>query len=61
MSTDSYDALGAVDGEARWEHVTPELIERVLDRFRGEILQTPPVCVRPVDLCVARVPARTTR
>lgn len=37
--------MGAIDAVAKWEHVTPELIESVLDRFRGDIMQMPPVCV----------------
>lgn len=37
--------MGAVDATAAWEHITPDLIESVLDRFRGEILQMPPMYV----------------
>src|SRR5690625_620131 len=43
-STPSYDAASDSDATAAWEHVTPEEVERVLQReFRGEIMQIPPV------------------
>jgi tRNA pseudouridine55 synthase len=42
QATDSYDADGEPVGEAREFLPTPELIERLLDRFRGTIMQTPP-------------------
>ncbi|KAL7411267.1 pseudouridine synthase, partial [Mrakia frigida] len=42
-STDSYDSDGAIVDTAPWEHLTRQDVENVLDRFRGEILQTPPI------------------
>lgn len=42
-STDSYDCTGAIDQRASCEHVTKELIEERLARFRGTIMQVPPV------------------
>jgi len=41
--TDSYDCQGARVREAPWRHVTKETVEAMLDRFRGEIQQTPPI------------------
>ncbi|KIJ41168.1 hypothetical protein M422DRAFT_75609 [Sphaerobolus stellatus SS14] len=41
--TDSYDSQGVRVRVAPWTHVTRENIEAVLDRFRGEIMQTPPI------------------
>ncbi|KAK8861487.1 tRNA pseudouridine(55) synthase [Kwoniella newhampshirensis] len=42
-ATTSYDSHDPVISTASWEHVTKEDIEKVLDQFRGEILQTPPI------------------
>ena len=42
-STTTYDAEGEILTTAKWDHVTREDIEGVLDRFRGEITQTPPM------------------
>lgn len=42
-STTTYDAEGEILTTAKWDHVTREDIEGVLDRFRGEIIQTPPM------------------
>ena len=41
--TDSYDSEGARIRLAPWQHVTKEKVESALERFRGEILQTPPM------------------
>ncbi|EJU05570.1 pseudouridine synthase, partial [Dacryopinax primogenitus] len=41
--TDTYDSEGKVVRTAPWKHVTREKIESVLDRFRGEITQLPPI------------------
>ncbi|KAI9571348.1 pseudouridine synthase [Boletus coccyginus] len=41
--TDSYDYHGTRVRDAPWRHVTKEAVEAVLDRFRGEIYQTPPI------------------
>ncbi|ORY27446.1 pseudouridine synthase [Naematelia encephala] len=42
-ATDTMDADGKVLSTAPWEHVTREMIEQVLDQFRGTIKQTPPI------------------
>ncbi|WWD16602.1 tRNA pseudouridine(55) synthase [Kwoniella shandongensis] len=42
-TTTSFDSHDPVISTASWEHVTKEDIEKVLDQFRGEILQTPPI------------------
>ncbi|GJJ16015.1 hypothetical protein Clacol_010294 [Clathrus columnatus] len=41
--TDTYDSQGIRVREAPWSHVTRTKIEQVLDSFRGEIMQTPPI------------------
>ena len=41
-STDTYDALGKATSRAAVPTLTETEIERVLDRFRGEIMQRPP-------------------
>ncbi|EJD45393.1 pseudouridine synthase [Auricularia subglabra TFB-10046 SS5] len=41
--TDSYDSEGAVSRTASWAGVTRERIEGALERFRGGIVQTPPI------------------
>lgn len=51
-STDSYDSKGAIVDTAPWQHVTREDVEKVLERFRGEIIQMPPMFVAPEFLCV---------
>lgn len=45
--TDSYDSQGVRVRVAPWSHVTRHNIEEVLGKFRGEIMQTPPMCVFP--------------
>ncbi|KAM0749640.1 pseudouridine synthase [Meredithblackwellia eburnea MCA 4105] len=42
-STDSYDSEGKIVNETSWDGVTAEAIENVLERFRGEIEQVPPI------------------
>ncbi|GAA5898809.1 hypothetical protein JCM6882_004004 [Rhodosporidiobolus microsporus] len=43
-STDSYDSEGKrVRDVGGWENITKEQVEGVLDRFRGEIEQVPPI------------------
>lgn len=44
--TDTYDSEGARVRLAPWRHVKREDVETLLDRFRGEIEQTPPMCVQ---------------
>ncbi|KAF8498904.1 pseudouridine synthase [Gautieria morchelliformis] len=41
--TDSYDSQGVRVRVAPWSHVTRQSIEEVLGKFRGEIMQTPPI------------------
>lgn len=42
-ATDTYDVEGKVVGRRAYEHVTRELVESKLDKFRGRIMQTPPI------------------
>ncbi|AUB27893.1 tRNA pseudouridine(55) synthase [Cryptococcus neoformans] len=42
-TTTSMDADDPVLSTAPWEHITREDVEKVLDRFRGEIMQVPPI------------------
>ena len=42
-TTDTLDAEGAVTGQAPWEHVRWEDVRAALVRFRGEVLQVPPM------------------
>ena len=42
-ATDTYDVLGKVLRRAEYKHVTKESVEKVLGRFRGNILQRPPI------------------
>lgn len=44
-STDSYDSDGKWVRKAAYDSITREKVESVLGQFRGEIEQTPPVCV----------------
>lgn len=44
-STDSYDSEGKKVRDTPYQHVTKEKIESILDRFRGEIKQLPPMLV----------------
>ncbi|OCF32288.1 tRNA pseudouridine(55) synthase [Kwoniella heveanensis CBS 569] len=41
--TTSMDSDDPVLATAAWEHITREDVEKVLDRFRGEIYQVPPI------------------
>ncbi|KAI6118872.1 pseudouridine synthase [Pisolithus croceorrhizus] len=41
--TDSYDSEGARVRVAPWRHVTRDVVESKLEKFRGEIHQTPPI------------------
>ena len=42
-ATDTYDVLGKVLRRAEYRHVTREMVEEALGRFRGEIMQRPPI------------------
>ncbi|KZV88414.1 pseudouridine synthase [Exidia glandulosa HHB12029] len=41
--TDTYDSEGSIVRTAPWKHVTRASLETALDRFRGEIIQVPPL------------------
>lgn len=41
--TDTYDRLGKIVRRAPYEHITREAVEKVLDQFRGKIMQRPPI------------------
>lgn len=42
-STDTYDSQGKIVDRASVKHLTDEKVEKALEKFRGDILQTPPV------------------
>lgn len=42
-ATDTYDVLGKVLRRAQYGHVSREKVEGVLERFRGKIMQRPPI------------------
>ncbi len=42
-ATTSYDSDGPVLSTAPYKHVTREMVEGVLDKFRGDIRQVPPM------------------
>jgi tRNA pseudouridine55 synthase len=42
-STDTYDVVGKVVASAPYEHMTKELVEEQLSKFRGKIKQAPPI------------------
>ncbi|MDE5789733.1 MAG: tRNA pseudouridine(55) synthase TruB [Muribaculaceae bacterium] len=42
-TTPSFDLETGIDAEFPWEHVTLEKIEEILPRFRGKVMQVPPV------------------
>ncbi|KAJ9102658.1 hypothetical protein QFC19_004767 [Naganishia cerealis] len=41
--TTTYDSEGPILSTAPWAHVTREVIEQALEKFRGEIMQVPPI------------------
>jgi len=41
--TDTYDCLGKVVRRAPYEHITREAVEKALEKFRGNIMQQPPI------------------
>ncbi|KAI9831331.1 MAG: hypothetical protein M1819_005105 [Sarea resinae] len=43
VATDSYDRLGKVLKRAPYAHVTRKKVEQALQRFRGKIMQRPPI------------------
>ena len=42
-ATDTYDSLGKVLRRAKYTHVTREGVEHALQRFKGKIMQKPPI------------------
>lgn len=42
-ATDSYDSMGKVVARKPFEHVTREKVEAALGKFRGKIMQRPPI------------------
>lgn len=42
-TTPSYDLETEIDATFPWEHITTELIEGILPRFTGRVMQVPPV------------------
>lgn len=42
-TTPSFDLETEIDATYPWEHITPQLIEEVIPRFTGSVLQVPPV------------------
>ncbi|KAF3313779.1 hypothetical protein TWF173_005611 [Orbilia oligospora] len=43
ISTDSYDKEGKITARKPYGHITKEAVEGVLDKFRGDIYQRPPM------------------
>lgn len=42
-ATDTYDNTGKIIGRAPYAHVTRDMVEKALEKFKGNIMQTPPV------------------
>ena len=42
-ATDTYDSEGKVVARKPYEHITREKVEEALDKFRGKIMQQPPI------------------
>ena len=42
-STDTYDRVGKILKRAPYAHITRQLVEEALDRFRGKFMQLPPL------------------
>ncbi|KAL1852968.1 pseudouridine synthase pus4 [Paecilomyces lecythidis] len=41
--TDTYDSVGKVVRRCPYEHITREVVEKALEKFRGPIMQRPPI------------------
>ncbi|KAF9884597.1 hypothetical protein FE257_001419 [Aspergillus nanangensis] len=41
--TDTYDRLGKVVRRGPYEHITRDAVEKALEKFRGKIMQRPPI------------------
>ncbi|KAF3932892.1 hypothetical protein ABW19_dt0207395 [Dactylella cylindrospora] len=48
-STDTYDQEGKITWRKPYGHITREVVEGVLDKFRGDIFQKPPMYVRSMQ------------
>ena len=42
-ATDTYDAVGKVVAKKSYDHVTKGMVEEALNKFRGKIMQRPPI------------------
>ena len=42
-ATDTYDAVGKIVAKKSYDHVTKAAVEEALDKFRGKIMQRPPI------------------
>ena len=42
-ATDTYDVLGKVIRRAEYGHITREKVEKALEKFKGKIMQRPPI------------------
>ena len=42
-ATDSYDSVGKIVARKSYDHVTKEIVEEALSKFRGKIMQRPPI------------------
>lgn len=42
-TTPSYDLEKEIDCEYPWQHITPAMVEEVIPRFTGKIMQVPPI------------------
>jgi tRNA pseudouridine55 synthase len=42
-ATDTYDVQGRILGKAPYDHITREKVEDALDKFKGKIMQRPPI------------------
>ena len=42
-ATDSYDAVGKIVARKDYSHVTNEIVQEALGKFRGKIMQKPPI------------------
>lgn len=42
-ATDTYDSVGKVVARKKYEHVTKEKVEAALEKFRGKVMQRPPI------------------
>lgn len=43
VATDTYDAVGKVVARKPYEHITKATVEEALQKFRGKIMQRPPI------------------